>query len=212
MSSLRVVQKTKYIDDLESMTLIWALRGEAPALYHILRLVKPQIIREFDASLSNVIRYGASAAVSAKENKLQKHNVVKGMVDATEANENALTDSALGAQASALIVAGSGTTAVTLTYAIWVILSHPAVKSKLMQEVSALPDTFDDTMLENLPYLKAVITETLRLYGSAPGSLPRIAPDHGISVQGVFLPAGTTVTTQSYTMHRDPAIFPDPEK
>jgi len=122
-----------------------------------------------------------------------------------------LTDFSLGSQASALIVAGSGTTAATLTYAIWAILLHPAVRSKLEKEVSSLPENYDDGVLEKLPYLKAVIIETLRLYGSAPGALPRTTPANGLQIKGLYIPPAVTLTTQSYTMHRDPSIFPDPE-
>ena len=134
------------------------------------------------------------------------------MIALSRQEDSSLTDSAIGAQASALIVAGSGTTAVSLTYAIWAILSHPDVGTKLEEEVSRIPADYDDTVLESLPYLKAVITEVLRLYGSAPGSLPRVVPPRGLHVGGHFVPAGVTVTTQSYTMHRDPEIFPCPEK
>jgi cytochrome P450 len=133
------------------------------------------------------------------------------MIDASRAEGTNMTDFSLGSQASALIVAGSGTTAVTLTYAVWAILRHAEVRQKLEQEVQQLPDDYDDTALEKLPYLNAVITETLRLYGSAPGALPRTTPSKGIDVKGMYIPPGVTLTTQSYTMHRDPTIFEDPE-
>lgn len=181
-------------------------------LYHIMRFVLPKLMRGFDSSLKNVVNYGTSVAVRAKEKKVRRENVISGMISASQDEGTNLTSSALGAQASALIVAGSGTTAVTLTYAVWTILSHPAVRLKLEEEVLGIPEDYNDTMLEKLPYLKAVITETLRLYGAAPGSLPRTTPEKGIQVNGFFVPARVTMTTQSYTMHRDPAIFPEPEK
>lgn len=133
------------------------------------------------------------------------------MIEASQAEGTTMTDFDLGSQASALIVAGSGTTAVTLTYAVWTILSHPTVKKRLEEEISDLPDDYNDTHLEKLPYLKAVITEVLRLYGSAPGALPRTTPSKGVEIRGRYIPSGVTLTTQSYSLHRDPAIFPDPE-
>lgn len=176
-----------------------------------MRLVVPGFIRECDKSLHNVINYGLSAATKAKTKPLQKYNVISGMIDASHAEGTSLTDFSLGSQASALILAGSGTTAATLTYAAWAILSHPAVRSKLEREVSGLPKDYDDTVLERLPYLKAVITESLRLYGSAPGGLPRVTPAKGIQIKDMYIPPGVTLTTQSYSMHRDPLIFSDPE-
>lgn len=187
------------------------MQGDFPILYNFLRFVRPSFIRQFDVALQNVIDYGLSAVGRAKRATLSRHNIISGLIDASRTEGTTLTDISLGSQASALIVAGSGTTAVSLTYAVWAILQHPDVRTKLEEEVNALPDDFNDTTLEKLPYLNAVIAETLRLYGSAPGALPRTTPSKGFTVNGIYIPSGVTLTTQSYTMHRDPSIFPDPE-
>lgn len=77
--------------------------------------------------------------------------------------------------------------------------------------MAALSPGFSDGALEALPVLNGVIEETLRLYGAAPGSLPRVVPEGGATMAGHFLPAGTVVATQAYTMHRDGGIFDQPE-
>jgi cytochrome P450 len=64
--------------------------------------------------------------------------------------------------------------------------------------------------LEAAPILNSVLNETLRLYGAAPGALPRIVPSRGLAVGEHHIPAGVEVSTQAYTNHRDPAVFPDP--
>lgn len=191
--------------------MIFGVQGEVPWLYRLMRLAAPGFTRKCDAALQNVIDYGLLAASRAKKASLSRHNIIKGLLDASNIEGTTLTAFSLGSQASALIVAGSGTTAITLTYAVWAILRHPTVRQKLEEEVKHLPDNYDDTALEKLPYLEAVITETLRLYGSAPGALPRTTPAKGIEVNGMYIPPGVTLTTQSYTMHRDPSIFEDPE-
>ena len=73
-----------------------------------------------------------------------------------------------------------------------------------------MDEDYGDTDLEKLPLLNAVIEETLRLYGAAPAGLPRAVPPGGVTIDEQFIPAGTTVTTQAYTFHRDPALFPRP--
>lgn len=75
----------------------------------------------------------------------------------------------------------------------------------------ALPADFDDSMLKPLPYLNQVIDETLRLFAAAPSGLPRVVPPGGAELAGHWLPGGSTVTTQAYTLHRDPVVFPRPE-
>jgi cytochrome P450 len=77
-------------------------------------------------------------------------------------------------EASGLIIAGTDTTSVTLTYLVWAVLSQPT------------------------------------LYGAAPAGLPRSVPPGGVTIDGQVIPAGTTVTTQAYTYHRDPELFPRP--
>lgn len=48
---------------------------------------------------------------------------------------------------------------------------------------------YSDAQLEKLPYLNCVIDEALRLYGAAPGSLPRSAPKGGFTLpSGYFIP------------------------
>ena len=176
-----------------------------------MRIVAPKFLRLCDESLQNVVNYGLSAANKAKKATLHRHNAISALIEASHEDGTTLTDFSLGSQASALIVAGSGTTAVTLTYAVWAVLLRPAVRAKLEDEVLSLPSDYDDIILEKLPYLNAVVTETLRLYGSAPGALPRTTPSKGIQIGDLYIPPGATLTTQSYTMHRDPLIFPDPE-
>lgn len=109
-----------------------------------------------------------------------------------------------------LLIAGSDTTMVTLTYLIWAILKHPPVKDKLVHEIEGLAPGYSIGDAEDLPYLQLVIQESLRLYGAGPGSLPRAVPHDGAFLCGYHLPKDTVVSTQAYVMHRDPTIYPDP--
>lgn len=113
-------------------------------------------------------------------------------------------------EAGALIVAGSDTTAVTLTYLVWCVLSRPELAASLCAELKSLPIDYSESDLEDLPVLSAVIEETLRLYGAAPGGIPRQKPSGPEYLGGYLIPAGTTVTTQAYSLHRNARIFPDP--
>lgn len=79
-------------------------------------------------------------------------------------------------EAGNLIVAGSHSTARTLTWLIWAVLSQPNLQQQLEEEVGALDDDFDEAALENLPLLNAAISENLRLYGAAPGAYPEAFP------------------------------------
>lgn len=118
----------------------------------------------------------------------------------------------LVSDAEAMILGGSDTTAITLAYLIWAVTKHPSTEQRLVEEVNGLPYGFKGYDLKRLPYLNQVIDEALRLYGAAPAGLPRTVPAGGRVLCEHFLPDGVSVTTHAYTLHRDPKIFPEPEK
>jgi cytochrome P450 len=75
-----------------------------------------------------------------------------------------------------------------------------------------LPDVYKDDDLKALPYLNQVIMETLRCYAAAPAGLLRDVPKTGCEIDGYWMPAGTEVMTQAYSMHRDREVYPEPER
>lgn len=126
--------------------------------------------------------------------------------------DDKMTFNELRNTANAYIVAGTDTTANTLTYLTWLVCRNPEIKATLLEELCGLPEDFSDEHLKALPYLSQVIEEALRLYPAVPGGLPRSVPAEGAEVAGYTLPGGTTVCTQAYTMHRNPEAFPEPER
>lgn len=115
-------------------------------------------------------------------------------------------------ESTSLIFAGSGTTANTLTFLSYAVLSRPTLQQALEEEVAQLAEGFTDADLEQLPLLNAVINETLRLFCAVPGSLPRVVPAGGITLGGYFIPEGTTVSTQAFTLHRDESLWDNAEE
>ncbi|KAF3200024.1 hypothetical protein TWF106_003514 [Orbilia oligospora] len=114
-------------------------------------------------------------------------------------------DEALG-----FILAGTDTLTVTSTYLIWAVFRHKEVRKKLEAELSTLGDNITDEGLQQLPYLRSVIKETLRLYAGAQIGLPRTVPQGGAQLGPYFLPEGTGVMTPIYSIHRDEKVFEEP--
>ncbi|KAI3394048.1 hypothetical protein diail_3267 [Diaporthe ilicicola] len=125
--------------------------------------------------------------------------------------DDILTMKEIRDEAMIYILAGSDTTALTLTYLIWAVCRDPAIRTRLAGELAGLPAGFGDGDLRRLPYLNQVIDESLRLYASAPAGLPRVVPPGGATMAGYQLPGGTVVSTQAYSMHRIADVYPDPE-
>ncbi|XXH00551.1 hypothetical protein Hte_006899 [Hypoxylon texense] len=112
-----------------------------------------------------------------------------------------------------LTTAGSETTATVLGGTLNYLVNHRDKLDILTQEIrNQFQRTEDMTLdaLRNLPYLNATISEGLRLCPPIPWVLPRQVPPGGDEVCGKWLPGGTPVSIQAYTMNRDPSLFHDP--
>ena len=190
--------------ELPEMVVAIAKKLPIPALRHVFDL--PKRLNQYGHQAIQNMR----SAAAANESTGKPNICVFTKLGDSEKNAS-LTDFDVEHEASNLIVAGSDTTGISLTYAIWALLrpQNVSCKAKLIAE---LKNSSAGTPLSALPYLTCIIKEALRLYGAAPGSLPRMVSQGGAVLGGYHMPEGTTVSTQAYTFHRDPQVFPDPEK
>ncbi|KAM0217610.1 hypothetical protein ACHAQD_007353 [Fusarium lateritium] len=212
---LELGKQTPYIDSIQASLLVSGIRSELSWIFPILQCLPFKGLKKFLNADSVVYDHGSVAVrnMQSAGDGLSKANLFSQMLAEADGQEKtSLSTSSVQAEASNLIVAGSDTTAVTLTYLIWAVLKHPQLQSDLENELSELSDdlTFDE--LKTAPLLNSVIEETLRLYGAAPGAIPRTVPPKGASICGHFLPPGTVVSTQAFTMHRNEAIFDDAQR
>lgn len=204
-------KQTPYIDALQAALLGGVLRAEAPLLHTILRNTPMKRAQQIATADDVVYDYGALAIRNMRNGSGNIQNLFGQMLAACDSQEKvALTDKDVREEAGNLIVAGSDTTAITLTYLVWAVLKQPNLQARLEEEVARLSDELGMAELETAPILNSVIEETLRLYGAAPGALPRVVPQQGLTVNGYLIPGGVEVSTQAFTLHRDPSIFADP--
>ena len=80
------------------------------------------------------------------------------------------------------------------------------IQACLQQELLANPGVPFDQLL----YLHAVVLEGLRCFPPIPMSFPRYVPVGGRTIDGYYLPEGTIVSAQPYTLHKNEAVFPRP--
>lgn len=107
-----------------------------------------------------------------------------------------------------LLLAGHQSTGATLTWA-WLLLSqHPAALRRLEEELAGAPADVDPT---RLPWLKAVIQETLRLYPPAYGLTPRQLTEPA-EILGQQLQRGDLVMISGWITQRDARWFDHPQE
>lgn len=106
-----------------------------------------------------------------------------------------VSDLQLAAHASDFVLAGSETTATTLTCIMYYLLKTPEIMVKLQHEIRTRYQDYAEINLstvQHLPYLKAVILEGMRIFPPVPFALPRVVPEGGDEVDGWFLPSGVS--------------------
>lgn len=121
----------------------------------------------------------------------------------------------LQADTSLLIAAGSDGVTLAICALIFYGLQRPRILEKLAEEIREAfesPNDIKTPKLNQLPYLHACIEESLRIAPPKPGSLPRIVLPGGTKIDGHHIPAGTTVGVSHYVIHRDPAVFLNPNE
>jgi cytochrome P450 len=123
----------------------------------------------------------------------------------------ALSDDELGSEVAMMLVAGSDSTAATLTYATWEIIRDPELRRKIEDEVATLGSDFTTQDVESLPLLSSVLEEALRMYNPAAALVERLVPPGGITVHGWHIPGGTMVYTTGWLISRSEEVFPSPD-
>ncbi|KAI5062481.1 hypothetical protein GOP47_0023020 [Adiantum capillus-veneris] len=125
--------------------------------------------------------------------------------------EDVLSDVMIKALILDLLGAGTDTTAVTNEWAMVQLLRHPHVMCKLQEELDNVVGkerALDEADLRNLPYLRCVTMEVLRL--SQPG--PFVAPRECLKATKVAryeIPANTMVIFNLFAHGRNPKVWPE---
>ena len=204
-------QKNQYIQDIETNGLAGGIRGTFPFMVKVSSVVPIPIFEAAAESAKRLRHYAEESIERSKRVVAENESYPMLLKKLFRSDENGLSDSDIVNNAMAFIIAGSDTTANTMTYLTWAVCKHPEIKQALVEELNTLPSDFVEGDLRSLPWLNNIIKETLRLYCAAPSALPRMVPGEGVEFNGYALPGGTIVSTQAYTLHRNAEYFPNPE-
>ncbi|KAF6832232.1 cytochrome p450 monooxygenase [Colletotrichum plurivorum] len=206
---LNFSQKNEFIRALDIYLQMSALTAELPLIKTVGRLIPHPWCRTAFRGWDYVIDYASRAVDNTKKRTKMGERNIFGTVLANAEKGETLTEFDIKNEAGNFTVAGTGTTAITLSYMVYAVLSQPELQAEIEAEVATLPEDFCDADVEGLKWLNAAISETNRLFATAPGGFPRTASSEGLNIGGYSIPGSTTVSTQGYTMHRKEELFPD---
>ncbi|CAH2069130.1 unnamed protein product [Thlaspi arvense] len=167
---------------------------------------------EIDGYLDAVINTRKQELLSQQESGVQGHDDLLSRF--MRKKDQSYSEKFLRHVALNFILAGRDTSSVALSWFFWLVTTHPTVEDKIVREIcSVLMETrgtdvsswteeplgFDE--VDRLVYLKAALSETLRLYPSVPEDSKHVVNDD-ILPDGTFVPAGSSVTYSIYAAGR----------
>jgi cytochrome P450 len=113
-----------------------------------------------------------------------------------------------------MLVAATDTTSATSVWAMTALIKNPRVMTKVQEEIrnyGGKREFLYEEDIQNLPYFKAVIKETLRLHLPTPLLVQRESREK-CSIGGYNIPAKTILYVNAWAIHRDPNIWKNPEE
>ncbi len=147
-----------------------------------------------------------------KSGDFEHGDLLSMLMQAKDEQGNGMSKQQLRDEVITLFVAGHETTALTLSWLFYLLAQNPQVQRRLYDEIDSTIGkrtiTLDD--LRNLPYLKMVIDETLRLYPVGWLFVRFAAQD--TRVGDYDIKQGDLILMSPYVLHRDPRLFANPEQ
>lgn len=127
-------------------------------------------------------------------------------------DDTAFDDDAVRDEALVFLIAGHDTTSAALAFALHLLARHPAVQDRVRDEVTAMVGgrPVEGGDVDALPFTSQVVAESLRLYPLGHTIVRRASEettllDHPIA-------AGRIVAVSVWGIHRNPAVWPDPDR
>jgi len=146
-----------------------------------------------------------------KRDGAQGDDLLSLLIQARDEDGGGMSDRQVRDEAVTLFLAGHETTALALSYALYLLARHPTRQAQLADEVARVlggrPATFED--LPALSFTENVVLESMRLYPPA-WAIARQAVEP-VEIGGFQLPRGAEFVMSPFVVHRDPRWFPDPE-
>lgn len=138
----------------------------------------------------------------------ERTDILSLLMEARYEDGTALSEREICEQLQTLLFAGHSTTAIALTWALYLLLHEPKAMARLQEELAGLGADPEPEAIAKAPYLEAVCNETLRLRPLIGGVARRLRSP--MALAGYELPAGMTVGASILWAHTDPEIYPEP--
>ncbi|PWA50651.1 cytochrome P450 [Artemisia annua] len=144
----------------------------------------------------------------------KKKTMIEVLLSLQESDPEYYTDDMIKSFVLILLSAATETSAGTMEWALSLLLNNPHVLEKAQSEIDLRVGRnryIEESDIPNLPYLRCIINETMRMYPAAPLLAPRSSSQDCV-VAGYHIPRGTMLLVNQWAIHNDPTLWTDPKR
>ncbi|GAA4928547.1 cytochrome P450 [Nonomuraea thailandensis] len=186
-------------------SLVW--RMALPGVPHAVPLPGDRAFRRANRTVDDLLHPVIGAA---RRGSRDGRDLITALLNGAGADGEPLSDDHVSDDIVALFVAGAQSSSLTLQW-LWVVLSeHPEVAGRLREEADEVlgqgPPRPEHA--RRLTYTQMVLSEVMRVYSMA-WAVARVAVADDV-IDGVEIPAGSTVVLSPYLTHRLPDVWQRP--
>lgn len=220
--AINTLAATMFASDI-GRPAVEAVRRNVPVILEtmLLRAIQPTILdrlpissnRRFDAAAAELRRVIDDViAATRRQGGTDEPDLLSTLLAARDADTGtSLTDSEVRDELVTILFAGTDTVASTLAWTFYELSRNPEAEKKLREEIDTVvgtrPVTYED--VAKLEYTRHVLDEVIRLHGVTLLMRRAVAP---LELAGTTIPPGTEIAFSLYALHRDPDIYPDPQR
>lgn len=214
--TLRIIAKTMYGVDLMQDTERIGQQMKQLLTVAEKQLKGPILAPEWIPTPLNRQQKAAQAQIEATLSKIiaerrqqqeDSGDLLSMLLSVRDEDGNGMDDRQILDECITLFIAGHETTAAMLTWACYLLTQHPDIEEKLRAEIDAVVGTkqIQFEQIGEMPYLDAVLKETLRLYPVAPAFGRSVLEP--FSIGDIDFPKNGVITISSFATHRRPDLY-----
>lgn len=150
------------------------------------------------------------ARMNITEEAGRSADLLSKFIEASRAHPEILDTAGVVGMLMSTISGAGDTTASSVVAVLFYLMKDPAVMAKLREELAAASlskPVPKFSQVSKLPYLHAVIREAARLAPSSTWPIERRVPAGGVTIAGMYIPAGTSVGILAMATHLDQTVF-----
>ncbi|KAL4808168.1 cytochrome P450 [Aspergillus unguis] len=147
----------------------------------------------------------------------KRPDLLRSLVVATDPETGSrLSEEEINSEAFAVLVAGSHSTAGTLTLLLWHLIQNPSIMTKVKAEIRTVLGPLNENQISypisgleaSLPYTMACVRENFRINPVFTMPLWRkVGYPGGLDIAGTTVPMGTNICISNYVLHHNPSIW-----